>query len=276
MKRVISLVLVAIMAFSCMILASCSNEESSVASESASSVASEATSEASSEATSSEEASEATSEETTEEVSEEASAEIPEDVKATASYKYFEAIDFTQGVTVKSTVDLMGMAVINMTICAMGEEVYMYTESTAEGVTAVGKIYVKDGKTYTFDETNKTYFVVDGVEGIETIEDYKVENMFEGVSLVSTTTEEIEGVTYTVDTFATADDMESKYYLDAEGNVKMISEMGMVMPFEFTAGVIEGCFELPNLDEYTSEAVEEDETEEGDVEVSDVEESVAE
>lgn len=271
MKKVISLVLVAIMAFSCMILASCSNEESSAASESASSVASEATSEASSEEASSEEASEATSEETTEEVSEEASAEIPEDVKATASYKYFEAIDLAKGVTVKTTVDFMGMAVIDMTICAMGEEVYMYKETTAEGVTTVSKILVKDGKTYTFDETKKTYKVIDGVEGIETVDAYKVENRFSGVAFVSATTEEIEGVTYTVETFATKDNVETKYYLDEEGNFKLVYEKGMVMPLEVTTGVIEGCFELPNLDEYTLEAVEEDVTEEGDVEVSVVE-----
>ena len=259
MKRIISLALVAVMAFSSLMLASCDEEGSSVASETASSVASEATSEAASEE-SSEEASEVASEEESEEESEEVSEEIPEEVKETASYKAVASIDYANGVTIKTDIDFMG---ISMTICSKGEDLYVYMEMAIEEATQIYTIIIKEGKTYTFDEVLKTYAVIEGVESPVDLEEYKAETMFAGLSFVSTTTEEIDGVTYTVEIFATADDMETKYYLDAEGNIKMTSAMGITIPLEISASVIEGCFELPSLDDYEEEVIE-DEVVEGD------------
>jgi hypothetical protein len=260
MKKLLALVLVAVMAFSCLVLASCGDkkEETSTASEN-STAASADESKAEESATSTEESAasadesavseEATSEEATSEdvtsedaTSEDAPVEIPEDVKATASYKYFSSVDLTKGFTFKT--DLMG-AKVSMSV--LGENVYMETSIEMEGFSQSAKVIVKDGKAYMLDDAKKTYTVSEatGDELLIPVDEFSVEAIFGDLTFVSTTTEELEGVTFTVDTFKASEGTDAKIYMDAEGKVVMMGDAEMMVPFELTNTIPEGCFDIP-------------------------------
>ncbi len=250
MKKLFALLLVAVMTLSIFALASCGDEETSKeASKEESSAVSETASEATSEATS-ETASEATSEATSETASEVASEDASDastdapagDITETASYKYVSSIDYTKGVTAIVSVDAGVFKMVN-TVCALGSNNYVEMVTTTSEGTESMRVLTKDGKSYVFDDASKTYIVSDATDSEE---EFTVEALFGDLSYVSSTTEELNGVTYTVDNFKTISGGEdAKFYVDAEGVIKYALMDGAVVGFEVKEGVIEGCFDIP-------------------------------
>lgn len=242
------------------------SEEESVASEEESVVSpgepasseEESSEEESSEEESSEE--ESSEEESSEEESSEEEisipTEIPEDVKATATYKYLAGIDKTKGMTVKT--NLLGM---DMCACNLGENIYMKISVEMEGYSNKTTMILKDDKVYVLNDIEKTY-TVSSKEDMESmgssfnVVDEEPGQLLKSHVYVSTTTEEYEGATYTVDIFKnTESDQEMKYYLDSKGHLKFMFS-GMMTPFEIEEGVIEGCFDIPA--DYTETTVDEE------------------
>gem|GEM_PF-3802822 len=239
---------------------SIASEEESVAEESSEE---ESSAEESSEEESSEEessAEESSEEESSEEESSEeessAPAEIPEDVKATATYKYLAGIDKTKGITMKT--NLLGM---DMCACNLGENIYMKISVEMEGYSNKTTMILKGDKAYVLNDIEKTY-TVSSKEDMESmgssfnVVDEEPGQLLKSHVYVSTTTEEYEGATYTVDIFKnTESDQEMKYYLDSKGHLKFMFS-GMMTPFEIEEGVIEGCFDIPA--DYTETTVDEE------------------
>jgi len=128
-------------------------------------------------------------------------------------------------------------------------------------------VIIKDGATYSLNDAEKTYAVAEGnpfgddfVSSLTSL--FAEIASFDGYEFVSTTTEEVEGVTYTVETFKEKETEEiEKYYIDADGNVVTVIDSegttelefdgeGLVMTngedvVGFGAGVIDGCFDIP-------------------------------
>ena len=226
-----------------------SEEEFSVeeSSEEESSVEESSEEESSEEESSEEESSEEESSE--EESSEEEISiptEIPENVKATATYKYYANIDNTNGLTVKT--NLFGM---DLCMCVFGEKAYMKVSVEFEGESMSTAVIIKDGKGYTLNDAEKTY-VVASEEEIESMSSMfelaksDPEEVLKGHIYVSTTTEEYEGVTYTVEAFKNLEnDQDVEYFIDSEGKIVFSRTIGIMSPCEIIEGVIEGCFDIP-------------------------------
>jgi hypothetical protein len=130
-------------------------------------------------------------------------------------------------------------------ISTNGKDGYSLQESVSNGVTETIKTLMKDGKAYYIDDAEKKYYCTgDAEEGM--MDDFQVDALFADLTYVNTTIEEVNGVKYAVDNFKTkSGNQDAKFYLNAEGKIKLALISGMVVDFEINEGYDEAYFQFP-------------------------------
>ncbi len=264
MKKTLSTLLVLALALSCFLLASCggseesseavssssSEAESSATSEEASvesavseeaSVESAVSEEASVESAVSEEASEVVSEEASEEsaVSEEVSEELP-DISESVSYKLLTEINPEKEFYFSATAQQGTMSI--------GREIGVFQGKSflknIMGNMAMTEI-IKDGKKYTVNEAAKTYTVADAGNTENAFASF-VDGLLGAATYTKSAQEDLNGATYTVDTFKlTADGSEVKIYVSSENKVEFLFMSNLLFDVEISETLPEGCFDIP-------------------------------
>ncbi len=214
------------------------SEESEVVSEEASEESSEEKSEESEETDRSEEP----------EKSEEVSEDKPADISQSKAYQLLTQIDKSKGAYLKTTVE-QGTVKIVVELGVLGDNSFskngMIMGNTSNSTTEI----IKDGKVYKLIEATKAYTVAENTSEKDAFTAY-IDNLLSAATYEKTVTEEIEGVSYTVDFFKnTSDQSEIKIYVSSENKVEYLLVGGMLSKVEMSETLPEGCFDIP--EDYT-------------------------